>query len=193
MSTPRRPHLLGIDDGPFDKWRDRAAGRPVPLVAVMMEGSDRVEAVATAEFPVDGEGVTAFLAGWVAGLRCRPLLHGVVLGGVTLAGLAVVDPEALAARLGLPVLVVNRREPRDDALRGALEAAGLGARARLLARLPPPHPTPSGLFVAAAGIDVGRAARLVEAARGKSALPEPLRLAHLVAAAIATGESRGRP
>ena len=36
------------------------------------------------------------------------------------------------------------------------------------------------------------AAALVAASRRKADLPEPLRLAHLIARAVATGESRGR-
>ena len=38
MATPR-PHLLGIDDAPFEKGQHQS----VPIVAVMMEGSDLVE------------------------------------------------------------------------------------------------------------------------------------------------------
>jgi endonuclease V-like protein UPF0215 family len=189
MRLPDRPHLLGIDDGPFDKHRDA----DVPLVGVLMEGPDLVEAVATARFPVDGEDVTGFLAAWVESLRFRPALQGVVLGGVTLAGLAVVDVAALSERLAVPVLVVNRREPRDAPLLGALEAAGLAERGALLARLPPPRPVGERLWVAASGIDADEAGRLVERTRRKSELPEALRVAHLVAAALARCESRGRP
>ena len=98
MQVPPRPHLLGVDDGPFEKFEDDR----VSLVAVMMEGADRIEAVATTSFPVDGADVTDFLAGWIGSLRCRDALHGVVLGGVTIAGLAVVDVTDLAARLALP-------------------------------------------------------------------------------------------
>ncbi len=35
-----RPHVLGVDDGPFDK----GVSRTVPLVGVTMEGPDLVEA-----------------------------------------------------------------------------------------------------------------------------------------------------
>ena len=119
MGAPRR-HLIGIDDGPFEKF----AGGDVPLVAVMMEGADLVEAVAMARFPVDGEAATEFLADWIGGLRCRPALQGVLLGGVTLAGLGVVDLPALATALELPVLNVNRRRPTNEALSRALETAG---------------------------------------------------------------------
>src|SRR5690349_6229966 len=36
VRLPRRPHTLGVDDGPFQK----RATNPVPIVGVMMEGSD---------------------------------------------------------------------------------------------------------------------------------------------------------
>ena len=51
----------------------------------------------------------------------------------------------------------------------------------------------SGLFLSHAGIDAAGAAALVRATLRKSALPEPLRLAHLIGRAIVSGESRGRP
>lgn len=189
MPAPRRPHLLGVDDGPFEK----SASDRTPIVGVMMEGPDLVEAIAVTAFPVDGEGVTAFLGDWIGSLRCRPALQGVLLGGITLAGLSVVDAAALSARLGLPVLIANRREPRDDALRHALAAAGLAHRCAILERAPRALPAAAGLFVAQAGADDELARQLVLAARGKSGLPEPLRVAHLIARALATGESRGRP
>lgn len=43
-------------------------------VGVVMEGPDRIESIALGEFPVDGEGATDCLAGWIGGLRARPLL-----------------------------------------------------------------------------------------------------------------------
>jgi len=183
-----RRHLLGIDDGPFEKFESPTT----PLVGVMMEGHDLVEGVAVTDFAVDGADVTSFLAEWVRGLRLRDALHGVVLGGVTIAGLAVVDVPALAAALSVPVLNVSRREPSDAALTEALEAAGLGERREILGRAPRHVRVDDSLWVAAAGIDPGEAVGWVRAARHKSRLPEPLRLAHLVAAAMVYGQSRGR-
>jgi endonuclease V-like protein UPF0215 family len=188
MRGRARPHVLGIDDGPFEK-------RVTPLVdvvGVMMEGADLVEAVATTRFPQDGAESAGFLAAWVSGLRCRPALQGVILGGITIAGLGLVDVRALARGLGLPVLVVNRREPTDARLAAALRTAGLGERVALL-RAAPPSFRVGRLHVSAAGIEREPAERLVRETRRKSELPEPLRLAHLIARAIATGESRGRP
>jgi len=183
-----RPHLLGIDDGAFDKWRDP----DVPVVGVMMEGPDLVEGVAIARFPVDGDDATGFLARWIGALRFRPALQGVVLGGITIAGLGVVDVVGLAGALRLPVLAVNRRNPANHRLERALRAAALEARLALVERCPPALQISGGLWITSAGIDAEGAAALVAATRRKADLPEPLRLAHLVARAIATGESRGR-
>jgi endonuclease V-like protein UPF0215 family len=184
----RRPHLLGVDDGPFDKRRDAEAA----LVAVVMEGADLVEGVAVARFPVDGDDATGFLASWIGSLRFRPALQGVLLGGITIAGLGVVDLESLAAAIGRPVIAVNRRDPSHHRLADALRAAGLAERLAVVERCPLAARSASGLFLAAAGIEFAQAEALVEACCGKADLPEPLRLAHLIARAVETGESRGR-
>ena len=158
-----------------------------------MEGADLVESVATTHFPVDGDDATGFLSAWIAGLRCRPALQGVLLGGITIAGLGVVDIREMAERLRLPTLVVNRRDPAAHRLADALRAAGLADRLAQVERTPPAIPAGDHLFVAAAGVDPGTALGWVDASRGKSELPEPLRLAHLIARGVTTGESRGRP
>jgi endonuclease V-like protein UPF0215 family len=186
--SARRPHLVGIDDGAFEKWSDT----DVPIVAVMMEGADLVEGVAIARFPVDGDDATGFLARWIGTLRFRPALQGVVLGGITIAGLGLIDVEALARALALPVLVANRRDPTDHRLERALRAAGLDARLEIVARCPTAVQVSDGLWLACAGIDPKAGAALAAAAKRKAELPEPLRVAHLIARAVATGESRGR-
>ena len=187
MSKPR-PHLLGVDDGPFEK-RQR---EPVPIVGVMMEGADLVESVSMASFAVDGDDATGFLAGWLGGLRSLESCQGLLLGGITLAGLGVVDVPDLTRRLGLPVLVATRREPGDAQLSGALRAAGLAGRVALVERSPRAVRVADGLFVAQAGSSPAEAADLVRASLRKASFPEPLRVAHLVARALVLGESRGR-
>lgn len=182
--------MLGVDDGPFEKF---APGASAPLVGVMMEGADLVEAVAITRFPVDGDAVSDFLADWIADLRFRPALQGLVFSGVTLAGLALLDPQRLFERLALPVVVVNRRPPADAPLRRALETAGFPDRAARLRALPKAFEADPHLHAAVAGASPDWARRLIALTRGKSDLPEALRLAHMIARALETGESRGRP
>ncbi len=188
MRIPARPHVLGIDDGPFAK----SQAEPVPIVGVTMEGADLVEGVAVTEFPVDGAGATEFLARFVLGLRARNGLHGVVLGGITIAGLGVVEIGALAQALALPVLAVSRRSTGRSELARALRAAGLAERLPLLGGTPRAFRVEPGLWVAASGIDREAAARLLRATLRKARLPEPLRVAHLLARALVLGQSRGR-
>lgn len=185
--TPR-PHVLGVDDAPFTK----AQRAPVPIVGVLMEGPDLVEGVAIGAFPVDGDDATRYLADWIGGLRIFPGVQAVMLGGITIAGLGVVDLDGLAERLARPVLAVTRHDPSGSELRQALQAAGLTGRLDLLARSPPAVRAAEGLFVSCAGLAPAQAEQLVRAMLRKSRFPEPLRLAHLIARALVTGESRGR-
>jgi endonuclease V-like protein UPF0215 family len=183
-----RPHLIGIDDGPFEKDADPLT----PIVGVVMEGADLVEGIAVTSFPIDGVGVTDFLVEWIEGLRFRPGLQGIVLGGITIAGLAVVDVERLSQALELPVMVLNRKDPREHRLAVALESAGLAERLEVVDRTPPSFPVSNGLYLACAGASPEQGARLIDASRRKGEMPEPLRLAHLIASALVRGQSRGR-
>ena len=180
--------MLGIDDAPFSK-RQR---EPVPIVAVIMEGCDLVEAVAIASFPVDGADATGFLAGWIGGLRLRRSLQAVLLGGITLAGLGVVDVRGLASRLRAPVLVATRRRPSDGELVKALRAAGLPERIPLVEGAPRAVRVADGLHLACAGIGRAEAGAIARGTLRKARLPEPLRIAHLIGNALVTGASRGR-
>jgi hypothetical protein len=183
-----RPHILGIDDASFEKGQ----AQRVPIVSVMMEGADLIEGVAVDSFPVDGDAATDYIAGWVSGLRFFPSLQGVVLGGITIAGLGVVDSTELAARLAVPVLVVTRKQPLNAPLIQALESAGLEDRIPIVERSVRACALEDGLYLACAGVEPDEGARLIRATLKKSLLPEPLRVAHLIGRAMVTGESRGR-
>lgn len=184
----KKPHVLGIDDAPFTKGQ----AREVPVVGVMMEGATLVEGIALGSFPVDGAEATAYLAAWVGGQRWRRSLQAVVLGGITIAGLGVVDVTELADALRVPVLVATRNDTALSTLGDALVAAGYQDRLHILARTPPARMVLPGLFVAAAGAREDEAEALVRATLNKAKLPEPLRVAHLIGSALVRGTSHGR-
>jgi len=184
----RRPHVLGIDEGPFVKGQSAR----VPVVGALCEGASILEAVARTDFPVDGAGATEFLIEWIGGLRALSSLQGVALGGITFAGLGIVDVRALSEALRVPVLVVTRRPPDNARLREALEAAGLLERFAVAERSPAPFRTDDGVWLGWAGAEREEALALLRATQGKAKLPEPLRIAHLIATAYVRGESHGR-
>jgi hypothetical protein len=180
--------VIGIDDGPFRKGQRE----PVPIVAVVMEGALLVEGIAIGSFPVDAEGATDYLAGWIASLRWHPALQAILLGGVTIAGLGIVDIAELSRRLSLPVISTTRRGTGRSDLAGALRAAGLAERLPILERIPPSRPVRGGIHIASAGTSEADADEIVRSTLHVSKVPQPIRVAHLIAAAISRGESRGR-
>lgn len=184
----RRPHVLGIDEGPFVKSQSER----VPVVGALCEGASLLEAVARTDFPVDGAGATEFLIDWIGGLRAAAALQAIALGGITFAGLGIIDVRALSEALATPVLIVTRRPPDNARLQQALAAANLLERFPIAERSPLALRADPGLYLAHAGCDPEQALALLRATQSKAKLPEPLRIAHLIATAWVRGESHGR-
>jgi endonuclease V-like protein UPF0215 family len=105
----------------------------------------------------------------------------------------VIDIHALAAATGLPVLVAMRRRPDMAAIRRALlgRVPGGARKWRLIEAAGAPERA-AGIWVQRAGLGVREAERVLAASTVVGKLPEPLRVAHLIAGGISTGQSRGR-
>ncbi len=141
----------------------------------------------------DGANAARNLAALVLGSKFREHLQLVMLNGIALAGFNVVDVFDLHRRLELPVLVVCRRQPDFDAIRDALLARVPGGRRKwaLIERLGPMEPA-GRVYVQRIGLELEAARATVERFAVHGHVPEPLRAAHLIAGAVADGESRGR-
>ncbi|MGE0710101.1 MAG: DUF99 family protein [Planctomycetota bacterium] len=185
MSGPPPRSFVGVDDGPFDPdWRG-----DVPLVGVVYVGP-RLDGVVTGAARRDGRNATERIARLIEDSRFDPKI--VLLGGIAVAGFNVVDIHALSTRLGAPVLVVARKRPNLARIREVLhEVVPGGARKwRLIERAGPMEPL-EGVWVQRAGMSPGEAARALRATTLHGRLPEPLRVAHLLAGALVRGHSRG--
>jgi endonuclease V-like protein UPF0215 family len=181
------PHLLGIDDGPFTKGKQSEA----PLVGVMMEGHALVEGVSMSSFPVDGAYLTRHYAEWIRGMKWFPSLQGVVCAGITAAGLGIIDIESLHRKLDLPVISVTRSPTTGQELIKALTSAGYEDRIPIVEKTPPSQKMKSGIHLTCSGVDFNEAQQLITLSLNKSTLPEPIRIAHLIGAAITYSESKG--
>ena len=188
MHSSAFSHVVGFDDFPFP----RAHRGDVPVVGAVFAGL-RLEGVLRGRVRRDGTNATRNLAHLVAGSKFAPQLQLVLLQGIALAGFNVVDVGALHRALGLPVLVVARRPPRLAKMREALltRVRGGARKWALVERLGPMEPA-AGVFVQRAGLSLAEAVGLVRRLAVHSHIPEPLRVAHLIAGGIATGQSRGR-
>jgi endonuclease V-like protein UPF0215 family len=184
----RFSHVIGVDDAPFA--RDH---RGRVLVVLVAYSGLRLEGVLSTHVRRDGADATRALAERIGTSRFAAHTRLVMLQGIALAGFNVVDIHALAAALGVPVLVVARRPPRLDAIRAALlsNVKG-GARKWALVEKAGPMEPAAGVMVQRAGLSLAEATGVIERFAVEGRIPEPLRVAHLVAGGVTTGQSRGR-
>ena len=184
----RLTNVVGFDDGPFDRSR---SGARVLLVGAVCART-RLDGVIAGEVRKDGTDATARVAALVRGSQFDGHVRAVLLNGIAFGGFNVVDVQALAETLARPVLVVARRAPRLALIRDALaRLPGGAAKWRLIERAGPMEPL-GGVFVQRAGLSPREALQLLAATTLHGNIPEPLRLAHLIAGGITTGKSRGR-
>lgn len=184
-------NTIGFDDAPFA----REERGDILLVGVVCART-RLDGVISTRVRRDGANATERIARAVAGSGFRRHLHAVLLQGIAVAGFNVVDVHRLAAEVGLPVVVVARRAPRLHLIRNALvgpdsRVAGGARKWRLIERAGPMEPLGS-VFVQRVGIEAEQTRELLERTTLHGNLPEPLRLAHLIAGGVTTGRSRGR-
>jgi hypothetical protein len=181
-------HLVAFDDAPFPRaWRG-----DVPVVGLVFAG-ERLDGVLRGAVRRDGADATRVLEGLVLGSRFASQLRLVLLEGIALAGFNVVDLAGLARATGCAVLVLSRDRPDPPAMRAALLGrVGGGARKwGLVERAGPMEPL-AGLWAQRAGIGPDEATAVVRRTARHGRLPEPLRLAHLVASAFAVRRARRR-
>jgi endonuclease V-like protein UPF0215 family len=187
--TRRFSHVVGFDDGPFS--RDH---RGDVLVVGTVYAGLRLDGVLSTRVRRDGANATRALAHLVSHCRFAAHLQLVLLQGIALGGFNVVDLQGLHFALSLPVLVVARRNPDLESMRRALltRISG-GARKWSLIERAGPMEAVGRVYVQRAGLSLEEAVEVVQRLAIHGLLPEPLRAAHLIAAGIVLGESRGRP
>jgi uncharacterized protein len=181
-------NVIGFDDAPFAQ----AHRGDVALVGVVCSRT-RLDGVLRGKVRRDGANATARMAELVSTSRFAGHLQAVLLQGIAVAGFNVVDLAGLSRALDLPVLAIARRLPNLEAIRSALLRTGPGweRKWRLIERAGPMEAI-RGVFVQRAGMDRHTAEQLLAATTLHGKLPEPLRLAHLIAGGLGTGHSRGR-
>lgn len=182
--------VLGVDDAPF-AFEDATT----ELVGTVMRAGDYVEGFVVREIAVDGSDVTAAVVDMVNGSRHTDQLQVVLLDGITFGGFNVVDLDRVHEDTGVAVIAVSRNEPDLDRMRRGLEnvdrveermerikAAGEAER----------HVVEAGpVFFQWRGCGEEQAREVLDRVVVRGRVPEPVRLSHLVGAALKNGESQG--
>lgn len=183
--------VLGIDDSPFSF----SSGK-VLLVGAVVRLPNYLEGVMRTECAVDGTDANQAIEGMLLRSRYREQLKLVLLDGAAVGGFNVVDIDLLHRRTGLPFATVTRDPPDMEKVAAALRKhfGDWEERLEVIARhrLRPVDTGHKPLLVASVGMDEGEADRLIARSVVRGVVPEPVRVAHLIAAAMARGESKGR-
>jgi len=183
--------ILGIDDGPFDLH----AGGQALLVGVIYRGGKFLDGVLRTEVAVDGTDSTEKVAEMVCKSKYKDI-RIIMIDGLGFAGFNLVDIEELFERTGLPVIAVVRDMPDFAAIDEALENTAhkefylscikKAGRPKKVVNRDKKH-----IYIQYRGITFSDAEKIVKLSSTRSLIPEPIRVAHLIASGIVLGESRG--
>jgi hypothetical protein len=188
---PRDPsysHVIAFDDAPFT--RDHR-GR-VLVVAVAYAGL-RLEGVLSTHVRRDGADATRAVTERVATSRFAAHTRLLLFQGIALAGFNVIDIHGLHRALGIPVLVVARRPPSMAAIHDALLGRIRGGKRKwALIEKAGEMERVGNVMVQRAGIPLADAGAVIGRLSVNGVIPEPLRVAHLIAGGVTRGHSRGR-
>jgi endonuclease V-like protein UPF0215 family len=186
--------IVGFDDAAFDFG---SAGKSVPVVGVIYRGGSFIDGMLRTDVTIDGADATDRLAERINSTRHRQQLKVIMLDGITLGGFNVVDAKRLHEETSLPVIIVNRKMPDLKAVRKALERFPDSDSRWQAIRNAGKIKTYSfkngkNLYYQSIGLDDEEAEEILALSSTHGFVPEPLRVAHLIATAIVKGESAGR-
>jgi endonuclease V-like protein UPF0215 family len=187
-----KPHVrvLGIDDSPFS-----FSDSKVTIIGVVMRLPIYVEGVMSSRLTIDGDDGNDVLAIMINSSRYKEQLRLVMLDGIAMGGFNVIDIKALNEATGLPIASVTRDPPDLAKMERALKRhfADWERRLRIISESPlfQVRTAHKPLYVAAVGVEEKEVTELISCSIVRGALPEPIRIAHLIARAIERGESKG--
>ena len=179
--------VIGIDDSPFDKFRDKKT----LVVGVVMRGGLYVDGILSSKVSVDGNDATTKIIEMINKCKFKPQLQCIFLNGIAVAGFNIINVKELNKKTNLPVIVVIRRNPDIKNIKKTLIKIKMKNKIELLKKAGKVEKF-GDIFVQLAGITFENAQKILKIVCTRSLIPEPIRLAHLIAQGVVLGESKGR-
>jgi uncharacterized protein len=184
--------ILGFDDGPHDRNTDKT----VPVIGVIYRGGSFLDGILRTDITIDGMNATEKISTLINSTRHKQQLKIVMFDGITLGGFNIVDLEQMHEKTGLPVIAVNRKKPDLEGVRNALEKfpdfQSRWETVEHAGEIKSFLSSHGKIFYQAIGMPDQQAHEVIELSTTHSFIPEPLRVAHLIATAVVKGESGGR-
>ena len=187
----REIRILGIDDSALlsDK---------VMVVGTVFRGGDWMDGVLRADITKDGLDATDIICRMIKRSKHYGQIRAVMLDGITYAGFNVVDIQTIYRQTGIPVIVVMRSKPDFEKIKSALKHFPDGEeRWKIIERAGEIEEMTgekknNSIYIQRAGISLETVYKIIRLTSIRSNIPEPLRVAHLIATGIILGESRGK-
>ena len=117
MNVKSEIRIIGIDDSPFNKKRDKK----VLIVGAVLRGASQIDGVLSSFVELDGLDATSKIISLVKKSRHFGQLRIIMLDGVCVAGFNPVDIKKLNKKTGFPVIIVTRNKPDKKELKKAVE------------------------------------------------------------------------
>jgi endonuclease V-like protein UPF0215 family len=190
-SIKEEVRILGVDDGPFNRGDE-----DVLVVGTVFRGGSFMDGVVSTRVSVDGLDATDKLTSLVGDTRFKDL-RVIMLDGIAFGGFNVVDINRLYSEAKLPVIVVTRDMPDFNEIKKALKnLSDRQVRWKCMEDAGQPKPVETRdnkrVYIQTAGIDFKDAEAIVKLSATRSLIPEPIRVAHLIAQGVVSGQSKGK-
>ncbi len=184
--------VLGIDDSYFVPHTPGEAN----LVGVVMRYPNYIEGMLLRKISVDGMDVTDSVVDMLAS-KYGKQIKVIMTQGITFGGFNILDIERIWKEYEIPIIVISRKMPDLSEIESALKKHfnDWQRRVNLIKKYPIEIIRNENyeLYVQVAGLDIEIAEKIIKSFTVRGAIPEPLRVAHLIASALHFGESRGKP
>jgi hypothetical protein len=183
--------ILGIDDSALISDK-------ITIVGAFFRGGKWLDGVLRSEITRDGLDATDKIVSMVNNSKHLSQIRAIMLDGVTYGGFNPVDIIDLYERTNVLVIVLMRDLPNFESIEKALSFLPesetrmkiIRKAGKISSVVTKDNDNP--VFFQCCGLDHEIAAKIIKITSTRSNVPEPLRVAHLIATGIVLGESRGK-
>ncbi len=178
--------ILGVDDAPFSRGQ-----KTCKIYGVIYRGATYPDGVVSTTIQVDGNDSTRKLISLVQQTKHHDQLRLVMTGGITMAGFNIINLKTFFEKTHIPIISVIRKQPNLKKFESAVRS--FRSKTKLKAYQDSgPISKFNGILYQSCGIAKKDAEAVLKLTCIHAKIPEPLRVAHLIAGGVTTGESRGR-
>ncbi|MBI2663856.1 DUF99 family protein [Candidatus Woesearchaeota archaeon] len=179
--------LLGIDDAPFDKFKDKKT----LIVGVFFRGGGSVDGILSETVDIDGSDASEKIIEMVNRSKFRTQLRAIMLKGIAFAGFNLIDIEKVSKKTGIPVIVVMRRLPDKERIGRILAKLRKESSIKLMEKAGQISKA-GAIYIQFSGTTPEQAKEIIRISSSRGNIPEPIRVAHLIAGGVKLGQSRGK-